>query len=108
MFTGFSLPDLDLTLPKGYLIGRAALYGLISLGLALGLYLGRPWAPRWTRWAGAVIVTWTLLERVIFNPSEYAIRTLPATTILAVLIWVVLSLALHRPIVREFFQEYPA
>ncbi|MCJ7824947.1 MAG: hypothetical protein MUP44_08620 [Anaerolineales bacterium] len=104
---GTSLPDLALTLPKSYLIGKAALYGLLSLGLAIGLFFGHPWAPSGTRWTGLVILIWTALERLIFSTSEYATRTIPATMIIALLIWGALVLALRRPSVRDFFQEYP-
>jgi FtsH-binding integral membrane protein len=105
---GLRLPNLALVLPKGYFIGRSALFGLMALGLGLGLFTGRFWAPPLTQWAGLIVVIWTLLERAIFSASEYAQRTIPATIIIALLIWSALVIALRRPTVREFFQEHPA
>jgi L-asparagine transporter-like permease len=54
------------------------------------------------------MVIWSTLERAVFGQSEYAMRTIPATTIIAFLVWAALALALQRPGVRKFFQEYPA
>jgi hypothetical protein len=105
--TGLRLPDLALVLPESYLIARSALFGLTALGLGLGLFTGRLWAPGLTQWAGLMIVIWTLLERAIFSASEYAQRTIPATIIITFTLWSTLVVALRRPIVRDFFQEHP-
>lgn len=107
-YTALRLPDLALTFPKSYLIGRPAVYGLLSLAIAIGLYFGFVWAPRWARWVGLGIVIWSTLERLIFSPSQYASRTLIGTSLITFLLWGILLLILRRPKVRDYFQENPA
>ena len=100
-----NLPDLVLILPKLYLISRSALSGLVSLVIAVGLFTGRQWAPRWATWIGLAMILWTLIERNIISPSEYAARTSIGFAFIALLLWSALLIGLHRPIVRDYFKE---
>jgi hypothetical protein len=103
--TALQLPELALSLPKSYLIIRPVCFGLISLGIAAGLYFGRPWAPRTAQWISLAMVLWTLIERGILSPSEFAARTLLGTASITLLLWSGLLIMLRRPKVRKYFQE---
>ena len=103
--TALQLPDLALILPKSYLISRPAFYGLISFGIAAGLYFGRPWALPSAQWISLAMILWTLIERGILSASEYAARTLVGTAFFTLLLWSVLFITLRRPKVRKYFEE---
>ena len=103
--TALNLPDLTLILPKIYFITRPALFGLVSLGIAAGLFTGHPGAPRAAQWMIMAMILWTLVERGILSPSEYAARSIVGIALISLVIWSLLRIALHRPIVRNYFQE---
>jgi hypothetical protein len=103
--TALQLPELALILPKSYLISRPMFYGLISLGIAAGLYFGRPWAPRAAQWISLAMILWSLIERGILSTNEYAARTLLGTAFITLLLWSVLFITLRRPKVHKYFQE---
>jgi hypothetical protein len=106
--TALGLPELALRLPNSYFVGRQVVFGLSSLGMALGLYFRRPWAPGGSRWVGLGFIGWNLIENALFAQNTFAIRTLPTTAIFSLLLWGVLVFALRRPTVRNYFQEHPA
>lgn len=101
------LPEISLRLPASYLLMRSALYGLLSLGIAFGLFFGRTWAPGSARWISLGMLGWTLIERLVFAGNSYAIKSLAVTTVVYLLLWGVLLFALKRPSAREYFQEHP-
>jgi hypothetical protein len=104
-FASFQIPAIELSVPTWYFTLTGALWGGIGLGLSIGLFLGRSWAAKLTRWLSVVYVLWYWLDRLLFVKTEYARGStgaaLGATMIgLSLVFWV-----LHRSQAASFFKE---
>lgn len=108
LIAALRLPELNLSVPVGYLLFRPALLALCALGIAIGLFSGNPWAPGAARWGSLGSMIWLLLERALMGHNEYVARSLLMTAIVFLMVWGVFLLALQIPKVRNYYQEQPA
>lgn len=98
------LADLPMTVSWGYLAARGVFWGIVLSACALGLLRFRPWA-RWGALTAATLYeahAW--LDHLLFDASDYAVRTRPldllATALLLGLVWGLLN----WPGVRRCFE----
>lgn len=105
MAGGLTAPDLPLSVSRGYLVATGAAWGLGAVGLAIGLFMGRRWAPRAASIGGGAFLLWYWIDRLIFVRSEYALRTLPFALTVTLAAGALLALALRLPAVRRYFGE---
>lgn len=102
---GLTLPKLPLSVPAWYIPLTGAFWGVGALVVAYGLFTGRAWAPGAARWGAVAFAVWYWADRLIFARSDYAQRTIPASTVITVLglagVWVILRTA-H---VRSYYKE---
>ena len=81
------------------------LWGVIGIGLSLGLFFGNPRTPKLTRWFTLIFLAWYWLDRIMFVKTDYVRGSTPAaigTTLLGIIIifWV-----LRRPGAETYFKE---
>lgn len=99
------LPELPLTVPKTYLLFKNGLWALTGLTLAVGLFLGKPWALKTVRWTAAGIGVWYWLDRVLFTRSDFARSSWPMAVIVTCVILMALLWTTRRQSVREYYRE---
>jgi hypothetical protein len=101
----FSLPELSLTVPRGYLLVKNLFWASISLVAGTGLLLGWKWALGLTTWGAIAYATFRIFDLFVLRSSEFALQVRNfslATTlvILSLLLW-----AANRPNVKSYFRR---
>lgn len=97
------IPALQISVPVWYFTITGLLWGVIGIGLSLGLFFGDPRAPKLTKWLSLVFIAWYWLDRFLFVKTDYVRGSTPAaigTTLLGIIIifWV-----LQRPGAETYF-----
>jgi hypothetical protein len=102
---GFLLPDLDLSVPRGYLFLKNGVWGLIGIITAAMLFFGWPRALQWTRGVVLLIGTWYWIDRWLCVQSDFTRRSWPAAAIITALIVVVVFWITYRKTVQVYYRE---
>jgi len=99
------LPDLNLSVPRGYLFLKNGVWGLIGVFTAAVLFLGWPRALLWTR--GVVLLTtiWYWIDRILWMRSDFTRRSWPAAVIVTLVIISVTLWFTHRKSVQAYYRE---
>ncbi len=105
LVVGLTIPTLPLTVPAWYLPLSGAVWGLLALATAAGLYTGRTWAPLAFRLGGALYLAWYWLDRLLLARTDYALRTIPSSVFLTLLAVLVSLWVLRRSSFRAYFRE---
>jgi len=101
----FKLPELPLALPSWYPPFRNAIWASAGFIAAGGLFFGKWWSPRVTRWACVIIFIWSMLDHLFLKRSAYASRSILAHALLATIAIVVLFWVLKQPSSKVFYGE---
>jgi hypothetical protein len=101
----FSLPEMPISVPLWYLRLKSALWGLSAATAGAGVFLGRRWAPAFTRWGAAMYLVWLWADRLLLATSPYARQSLPFALVLSLgglgsILWI-----LGRKSAKDFFGE---
>lgn len=107
VIAALQLPELALQVSQGYLLSRSILFGLTSLLLAYGLFVGKSWVPTWLPRLSLILIVWLIAERGIFGQGFASVRLISTAAIL-LLAWAGLLIALRRPTIQTYYQEHPA
>jgi hypothetical protein len=105
LIVGLRLPDLPFSVPRGYLVIRNALWGLVCMIGAAALFSGRAWAPRLVRLFALGLTIWYWVDRLIWSETLFDRQTRPISALLTLLILGLLFGILNRPSVRAYFGE---
>ena len=91
-----------------YLAANGAVWGIIALVLAWGLWQGRLWASRLTRWAALLFAAFYWVDRLFVQTGAgRSVNTLFVAVMTLVLVWSVFWILTRRK-TRLFFGELHA
>jgi hypothetical protein len=101
----FSLPELSLTVPRSYLLGKNLVWASISLVAGASLFLRWKWAIALTTWGAIAYAAFVIFDLFVLRSSEFALQArnfnLVATlVILSIILW-----AANRPNVQSYFRR---
>jgi hypothetical protein len=101
----FSLPELSLTVPRSYLLGKNLIWASISLVAGASLFLRWKWAIALTTWGAIAYAAFVIFDLFVLRSSEFALQArnfnLVATlVILSIILW-----AANRPNVQSYFRR---
>jgi len=102
---GLTPSEFPLTVPGWYPPLAGLVWGSLSLLAAVGLFLGRPWAPSATGWGAIAYCLWYWADNLFLAQSDFAARSRPASLALSLLGLAALWWVLRRPSVRRFYRE---
>ena len=100
------LPDLPMTLSLQYLAAMGAFWGVALIACGVGLLRFRPWG----RWGTLAAVTlyeahvW--VNHLLFDASDYALRTRFQDLLLTLLLLAIVWVSLILPSIRQTFTQY--
>lgn len=99
---GLQLPDLPYTLPRWLIPLSGGLWATAAAVAAYGLWLGRRWAPAFTRLGAVLYAAWWWTERLVWVPTDYGRVSRPAAALITALLLALTLAALsgrtRRPI----------
>lgn len=104
-FAWFSLPELPLAVPRGYLLFKNLFWGVLSLAAGTGMLIGRSWALTLSRWGAAAYLVFQTINITVLQSSEYALRARTfniSATLGSVMLFYWLS---SRPGVHNYFRR---
>ena len=105
LWTGLSLPDLNLSVSRGYLFLKNGVWGLIGIFPTAALFFGWPRALQWTRGVALLIGIWYWIDRWLCVRSDFTRRSWPAAAISTVVIIVVIFWITYRKTVQAYYRE---
>lgn len=97
----FIVPYLPLDLPDFYLVGiwLVAVFGVLPIVLAAGLWFGKKWAWVGSVCLGAIVVTWIFVEIYLFYSFGF-VFFYPLIAVMGALTIIALSL----PSTKQYFK----
>ena len=105
LMAGLSLPDLNLSVPRGYLFLKNGVWGLIGVFTATVLFFGWPRALQWTRGVVLLIGIWYWIDRLTWMRSDFIQRSWPAAVIVTLTIVIVIFGITFRKSVQAYYWE---
>ena len=97
--------NLPLSVPFWYLPLTGAIWGVVGMTAAYGLFRGDLWAPRLVRWGTVVYTLWYWLDRIFLACNDYRRLTWPLMLVITLLAVLCTYWILSRPAIREYFGE---
>jgi len=101
----FTLPDVPITVPKGYLFLKNGFWGSAGLIAAMALFFRRSWAPKLTYIGAIAYAAWLWIDRLLLQRSSFASSSFPFTFGAMTLCFLIVILILSRPSVRQYYEE---
>ncbi|MBN1179068.1 MAG: hypothetical protein JXD18_07650 [Anaerolineae bacterium] len=102
--TAARLPDLPLTVSLDYLALTSGVWSAALLACAVGLVWFRPWGRWMALGASLAYQAHRWADRLLFDASDYALRTRPRDLVLTVLFLALVWGVLNWPSVRRVFR----
>lgn len=105
LVAGLSLPDLSLSVPRGYLFLKNGVWGLTGAFTAAVLFFGWSRALQWSRAVVLLFGIWYWIDRVAWMRSDFTRKSWPlALSITLVMISVTFWIT-SRKSVQAYFRE---
>jgi hypothetical protein len=101
----FTLPDISLTVPRGYLLVKNLVWGTSSLAAGAGLLSGQGWALSFTRWAATLASVFYIGDAALLSSSQFALQSRTFTIFLTLVSLIAVLLILSRPSVKDYFRR---
>jgi hypothetical protein len=102
---GLSLPDLKLSVPRGYLFLKNGVWGLAGVFTAAALFFGWSRALQWTRGVVLLIGMWYWIDRVTWMHSDFTHRSWPVAALITLLMISVTFWVTSRKSVQAYYRE---
>ena len=104
-FAWFSLPELSLTVPPGYLLIKNLVWGITGLVAGTGLLSGWRWALPFSIWGAVLFAAFQLFDVLILRSSQFAMQARPFNVAATLGILLLLLWFFTRPGVQSFFRR---
>lgn len=101
----FTLPDIPISVPKGYLLLKNVFWGSVSLIAAVALFIRCSWAPKLTYIGAIAYAAWLAIDHLLFQRSDFASSSFPFTFGAMTLCFLIVIWVLTRPSVRRYYEE---
>lgn len=101
----FTLPDIPISVPKGYLLLKNSFWGSVGLIAAVAIFFRCSWAPKFTYIGAIAYAAWMGIDRLLLQRSEFAKSSFPFTFGVITLCFLIVILILSRPSVRQYYEE---
>ncbi len=101
----FTLPDIPISVPKGYLLLKNVLWGSVGLIAATALFFRCSWAPKLTYIGAIAYAAWLWIDRLLLQQSDFASSSFPFTFGAMTLCFLIVVWILSRPSVRQYYEE---
>jgi hypothetical protein len=101
----FTLPDLPISVPKGYLLLKNGFWGSVGLIAAMALFFRCSWAPKLTYIGAIAYAVWLWIDRSLLQQSDFANSSFPFTFGVMTLCFLIVIWILSRPSVRQYYEE---
>ena len=101
----FTLPDIPISVPKGYLLLKNGFWGSVGLIAAVALFFRCSWAPKLTYIGAIAYAGWLGIDRLLLQRSEFAKSSFPFTFGVITLCSLIVIWILSRPSVRQYYEE---
>ncbi|MES0338743.1 MAG: hypothetical protein ABUK16_01965 [Anaerolineales bacterium] len=100
-----TLPDIPISVPKGYLLLKNGFWGSVGLIAAVALFFRCSWAPKLTYIGAIAYAGWLGIDRLLLQRSEFAKSSFPFTFGVITLCSLIVIWILSRPSVRQYYEE---